>query len=327
MTTDIIELRDPAAYEIAESNPMRKIELVGRTCYNSLSRITDISAEPFVRNLMERGHETPLESARIIVTHGMVQERCSKHYNDVRRALAALTMRDPDIMFDNDDYPLGRTAAIEDEDDGIFCPVAMNVRDLLHLVASASRDRDYAIEAVMQMLKYADVRMPDDYATIRIETDRGIGNELVRHRVLAYEDDVISAYTATADDMSMVQASTRYIKWREVPVPIMKPLPLPWEEYGDEQGIWLEACRSAAKAYRDLIALGQTPQYARNVLPLSTATTIVMTGTADQWRAFLKLRLDYAAHPQMRYIAGLIRKLPSIVRLIPLGTLKTDEEN
>lgn len=326
MVTDIIELRDPAAYEIAESNPLRKIELVGRTCYNSVARITDISAEPFVRNLMERGHETPLESARVNIHHDVFAKEFTPGISrlsdlvDYMELENGIGLQNMDlVMSDRLKFNRGKWDKWD---------ITANVRDLLKLMTiAAESNREYAIDALINILKHPETTQVDDYATVRIETDRGIGNELVRHRVLAYEDDVISAYTATADDMSMVQASTRYIKWREVPVPIMRPLPIPWEDYGDEYGIWLESCRQSAKAYRELIALGQAPQYARNVLPLSTATTIVMTGTADQWRSFLKLRLDYAAHPQMRYIAGLLRKLPSIVRLIPLGTLKTDEEN
>lgn len=42
------------------------------------------------------------------------------------------------------------------------------------------------------------------------------------------------------------------------------------------------------------------------VLPLSTKTELVMTGTFHQWDEMLKLRLDKAAHPQMRYLMELL---------------------
>lgn len=46
------------------SNPLeaiRWIERAGRVCYNSENKITDDSAEPFVRKLIERGHLSVLE--------------------------------------------------------------------------------------------------------------------------------------------------------------------------------------------------------------------------------------------------------------------------
>lgn len=46
---------------------LKSIEQAGRTCYKSEDRITDESAEAFVRMLIERGHESVLEHASITV--------------------------------------------------------------------------------------------------------------------------------------------------------------------------------------------------------------------------------------------------------------------
>ena len=46
---------------------LKRIEKAGRTCYKSEDRITDESAENFVRMLMERGHESVLEHESITV--------------------------------------------------------------------------------------------------------------------------------------------------------------------------------------------------------------------------------------------------------------------
>ena len=46
---------------------LKRIEKAGRTCYKSEDRITDESAESFVRKLIERGHESVLEHASITV--------------------------------------------------------------------------------------------------------------------------------------------------------------------------------------------------------------------------------------------------------------------
>ena len=46
---------------------LKGIEQAGRTCYKSEDRITEESAESFVRMLIERGHESVLEHASITV--------------------------------------------------------------------------------------------------------------------------------------------------------------------------------------------------------------------------------------------------------------------
>lgn len=46
---------------------LKSIEQAGRTCYKSEDRITDESAEAFVRMLIKRGHESVLEHASITV--------------------------------------------------------------------------------------------------------------------------------------------------------------------------------------------------------------------------------------------------------------------
>ena len=39
---------------------------------------------------------------------------------------------------------------------------------------------------------------------------------------------------------------------------------------------------------------------------MSLKTELIMTGTYGQWHELLKLRLDKAAHPQMRYLMKLM---------------------
>jgi thymidylate synthase (FAD) len=72
---------------------LRKIELAARTCYKSEDKITDDSAEKFVRNLIKRGHESALEhekvSVRIIcdrgVSHEIVRHRLASYSQESTR--------------------------------------------------------------------------------------------------------------------------------------------------------------------------------------------------------------------------------------------------
>lgn len=72
---------------------LRKIEAAARTCYKSEDKITDDSAEKFVRNLIKRGHESALEhekiSVRIIcdrgVSHEIVRHRLASYSQESTR--------------------------------------------------------------------------------------------------------------------------------------------------------------------------------------------------------------------------------------------------
>ena len=62
----------------------------------------------------------------------------------------------------------------------------------------------------------------------------------------------------------------------------------------------------AEKAYNDLIEMGAKAEEARDVLPNSLKTEIVMTANLREWRHFLRLRTSKAAHPQIREVAGML---------------------
>ena len=56
---------------------IKKIEWCGRVCYKSESKITDNSARAFVRNIIERGHESVLEHVSITVR--FITDRATSH--------------------------------------------------------------------------------------------------------------------------------------------------------------------------------------------------------------------------------------------------------
>lgn len=61
--------------------------------------------------------------------------------------------------------------------------------------------------------------------------------------------------------------------------------------------------------YGALIRKNIKPENARDILPDCVATTIIVTMNMRELRHFLKLRLDEAAHPQMRELAGMIKEI------------------
>lgn len=127
---------------------------------------------------------------------------------------------------------------------------------------------------------------------VAITTSRAIANEIVRHRV-----------------MSFCQESTRYaIHLRKNNcVDISTIIPQKLEETCQYWQVMSRAYDACEKAYKELLNLGLSPQMARDVLPLGLETQIMVTGFVSDWDSFIALRSAGNAHPEMRYIAGIIR--------------------
>lgn len=130
--------------------------------------------------------------------------------------------------------------------------------------------------------------------TVKFTCDRGVSHELVRHRLASF-----------------CQESTRYCNYGSgkfgEQITVINPCFL---ERGTEQReFWEDACLAAETAYFNMLDRGCSPQEARSVLPNSLKTEVVMTANIREWRHFLKLRCDTAAHPQMRELALKLLKM------------------
>lgn len=72
---------------------LRFLEMIGRTCYKSEDRITDRSAEKFVRNIVRNGHYSVLEHVNITVkficdrgvSHELVRHRLASYSQESTR--------------------------------------------------------------------------------------------------------------------------------------------------------------------------------------------------------------------------------------------------
>ena len=141
--------------------------------------------------------------------------------------------------------------------------------------------------------------------SVRFTVDRAIANELVRHRLASY-----------------CQESSRYCNYSKDKfyneIKVIEPeelLPRSSTDYN----IWWMSCKNAEEAYMAMISNGVKPEIARSVLPLSTATEIIMTANIREWRNVLKLRSSHnmRAHPQMRSICDcLLEELKSKIPVL-----------
>ena len=147
------------------------------------------------------------------------------------------------------------------------------------------------------MIEFADI-------TVKFITNRGVTHELVRHRLCSF-----------------AQESTRYINYSNKDIQFIQPT---WYDESDTdmnatkaRRSWVSAMSKSEKIYNDLISYGWSAQKAREVLPNSLKTEIIVKANVREWRHIFKLRCSKAAHPQMKTLMdGLLTELKEKVPVI-----------
>jgi thymidylate synthase (FAD) len=134
--------------------------------------------------------------------------------------------------------------------------------------------------------------------SVRLVIDRGVSHEVVRHRIAAY-----------------LQESTRYCDYGKAGE--IQVIDIAQHLTEEQLAVWWQAMCAAEAFYNQLRALGVRPELARDVLPNSLKTEIIMSLNITSWRNFFKKRAcSSAAHPQMREVA--IPLLLEFKRVIPV---------
>jgi thymidylate synthase (FAD) len=125
------------------------------------------------------------------------------------------------------------------------------------------------------MIEFGDI-------TVRFVTNRGVTHELVRHRLCSF-----------------AQESTRYVSYDEG-MEFVRPVWIDNCEASPARTTWLYHCHASETKYKQLIDYGWKAEEAREVLPNSLKSEILMKGNIREWRHIFKLRCANGAHPQMR---------------------------
>lgn len=283
---------------LVENDPIKKIEKCGRVCYKSEDKITEDSAEKFVANIIKRGHEAVLEHASFIfqVSYNV--------YEDIREKVMFVENRYPVKMYlrftDSDGYVVsGNVRAWRD----FFCfagvPPYMNdfVEANPILFPEFKSDFPFNLKGGKWNIRQISTndlvstyqRLVHEDISVKFICDRGVTHEIVRHR-----------------PASFCQESTRYCNYRNGKfggeITVIKPCF--FKENSTRYLNWFVACESAETAYNAILEDGGTPQEARDVLPNSLKTELIMTAPLMEWCHFFNLRMSPAAHPQMQEVAS-----------------------
>jgi thymidylate synthase (FAD) len=135
---------------------------------------------------------------------------------------------------------------------------------------------------------------------VEIKTSRAIAAQILRHRSFSFQEfsQRYSQSTSFEDIEWRMQGKTN----RQVGDEEIDLLP----ELKDEVDTTLVACKDL---YDKLIQKGVAKECARMVLPLTTSTTLFMSGTIRSWIHYLDLRTQEDTQKEHRIIAEQIKKI------------------
>lgn len=292
-------------------HPEKFIEKVGRTCYKSEDKITDISAAKFVSGLIARGHEAMIEHFSLIF-------KTDTHWYETILEDCELLLHNIDIPGYEPPRPFLRFTDCQGEDGEIRCIISGNMRAW----------RDYAKACILgfgfipqymygiikcnplffpEYLEWVPVCIVNDIlapievrdltaeerkvhqdVTIKFICDRGVSHEIVRHRTASFAQES-TRYCNYSIDKFGNEITVIAPSWCEMTTRLFD--------------IWARSCDRAESEYFDLLFSGATPQEARSVLPNSLKTEVIMTGNLNCWEHFFKLRCASDAHPDIQVVA------------------------
>lgn len=262
---------------VGEVGIYKQVEKAARLCYKSEDKTTEDSYKRFMNMLSEKGHNSPFEHGTVYlhsVWLGAVCDACKQTMPPLHLGKYCLNPYSKVTYHGNDVY------------------ITSNYRVLLE--NGWLDDLKYLCEPTEHHKKRV---------SVHITTSRAISLELVRHRVFSFSQES-QRYCDYSKDKFGNELTFIIPTWVKTKCPNNNNL---GPSFADMR--WSKAMMQVESHYFKLLDEGWKPQQAREVLPNSTKTELVMTGFESDWEGFFKLRCSPVAHPMMRELANQIKDL------------------
>ncbi len=329
----------------AGQHPYKLIERIGRICYKSEDTIGEGTDKTFINMLKNNRHFAMLEHAHVflLVSHhiGKALNTCQMLNSDFDNYLnisklehygyrgeleisnfylisgsfrAFMEMLERRVeAFDRDTQ-----SHIDNMYNAIYSALHINYAELFEnedtskyygecKVVTRGYVEDTIAVACMRGRALLKKHMP---ISVWFKCDRGVSHEIVRHR-----------------PASFAQESTRYCNYSKnkfgSEITVIKPLF--FDENTTRYEMWEHSCLVAEREYFALLNDGALPQEARDVLPNSLKTEIVVTATENEWQHIINLRYHGKTgkpHPQMVEVMKI-----AYPQLIEASSGRCDDEN
>ncbi|MDH5299448.1 MAG: FAD-dependent thymidylate synthase [Desulfobulbaceae bacterium] len=273
-----------------------RIEACGRICYKSEDKISEDSAEPFVRRILKHGHNSVAEMAALTLKVNIDGESLASQFFAVIPRYFQIDRLDKKLLLITGSVRAfrelfqahGKVKLVK----ALTCFLAQEhplfFEDLLPRRGLVPQE---GVMVEKMPLEEVD-RLPADllarhrFLAVKFVVNRAVTHEIVRHR-----------------PCSFLQESQRYCRYSEdkfgSEVTFIKPMF--FAEGSSEYRLWEKAMVETEKLYLELLATS-SPQAARTVLPNSCKTELIVFANLSEWFHIFRLRTSPAAEPSMREV-------------------------
>jgi thymidylate synthase (FAD) len=290
----------PASFEILDhldrQSPALRIETCGRICYKSEDKISDRSAEPFIRSIVKHGHNSVLEMAVATLRVTVDTENLATQFVNTQPKFLQLDRLEKKVLLMTGSIRGFRELYLDHGTVKLVKSIANFLADRYpQLFFDLVPKRGWVPQSGVLVEKLslaevdglsADLLAKHRYLAVKFIVNRAVTHEIVRHRPVSY-----------------LQESQRYCRYSESKfgneVTFIKPMF--FEEGSEEYRLWQEAMGETEKIYLKLLETS-SPQAARTVLPNSCKTELIAYANLMEWLHIFKLRTSKAAEPSMREV-------------------------
>ena len=270
-----------------EGNPLEDIEMAGRTCYQSIDKIKNGSAEKFCKGIIKRTHSSVLEFATVHIK--LFPKHFPKHH--MRGSLDSLL--NAKYLICNEVGPaMIVTGSVRAFREYLQSVPNDYLKSVVYTAVSTELPELFEDICIYLIKGYPKVVAPHElpehlrkdhiHRTVSLITNRAIGNQVVRHR-----------------PCSFLQESLRFVRYDDG-IEVISPSAF-YEEGSQEWHDWRASCKFSEYSYLNLLKRGKA-EAARTVLPLATKTELLVRCSLTQWEHIFALRLPKDADPAIRQL-------------------------
>jgi thymidylate synthase (FAD) len=273
-----------------------RIEGCGRICYKSEDKITDASAEPFIRSIIKHGHNSVTEMAVLTLRVFYDTESiASQFFNLIPKFFMVDRVDKKEFLITGsvrafrELYQSNPTVKMVKAIAEYLCRHhPLFYEDLLPKRGLLKQEGVLVEKVPLETVDTfsAELLARHRHVAVLFVVNRAVTHEIVRHRPVSY-----------------LQESQRYCRYSQDKfgneVTFIKPMF--FKEESDEYLLWEKAMQDTEKIYLKLLETS-SPQAARTVLPNSCKTEIITFANLLEWLHIFKLRTSKGAEPSMREV-------------------------
>ena len=272
------------------------IELAGRTCYKSETKITETSAEEFVNRMIASKHLSMLEHGTVYLkfpAYGYKDEdgQCLsvlavKYYNNYSKRIIhnedAYVTTNYRVLFENNWLDDLKYLCEPTE----FHEKRISVRFFTQIAVTREMNRHRVNSIAEQSTRYCNYGSKKFGNEITISCPTWVDLQTFPEIDKENED---FCFRSLCDSIAQKEDQDSF----------------------KDIDYWWFANKACEYAYLNLLRLGKKPQEARVILPLNTHTEIIHTAFISDWEHFFDLRVKGttgAPHPDIKIIAEPLMK-------------------